>query len=81
VQTFVSTYQICQQAKLERVKYPGLLQPLSIPECAWQVVSLDFVEGLPLSKKMNVVLVVVDNFSKYNHFLPLAHPFTALSIA
>jgi transposase InsO family protein len=80
VQTFVSTFQICQQAKPERVKYPGLLQPLPIPECAWQVLSLDFVEGLPLSKKMNVVLVVVDKFSKY-HFLPLAHPFTALSVA
>lgn len=38
--------QVCFQAKPERVKYPGLLQPLPMPEGAWQVLSLDFIEGL-----------------------------------
>lgn len=81
VHEFVSSCAICQQAKPERVKYPGLLQPLSIPDGAWQTVSLDFVEGLPSSQRMNAVLVVVDLFSKYSHFVPIAHPFTAASIA
>jgi hypothetical protein len=79
--TLFFSCQVCQQAKPERVKYPGLLQPLPIPDGAWKVVSLDFVEGLPQSRNMNAVLVVVDKFSKYSHFIPLAHPFTALSIA
>jgi transposase InsO family protein len=61
------------------VKYPGLLQPLATP--AWQVVSLDFVEGLPLSHGYNCILVVVDLFSKFGHFIAVKHPFTALSIA
>jgi hypothetical protein len=45
------------------------------------VVSLDFVEGLPQSRLVHTVKVVVDKFSKYNHFIPLAHSFTAFSVA
>jgi hypothetical protein len=30
---------------------------------------------------MNAILVVVDKFSKFSHFLPLSHPFTALTVA
>ena len=78
---FVQQCQICLQAKPDRAKYPGLLQPLPVPDGAWQVVSLDFIEGLPMSDYANCILVVVDKFSKYAHFLPLAHPFTALSVA
>lgn len=45
------------------------------------MVSLDFVEGLPQSGQFNCILVVVDKFSKFAHFVPLKHPFTALSVA
>jgi transposase InsO family protein len=72
---------IYQQAKSERVKYPGLLQPLPVPAHAWQVVSIDFIEGLPKSKGCDCILVVVDKFFKYAHFIPLDHPFTALQVA
>ena len=42
---------------------------------------MDFIEGLPKSGKWNAIMVVIDKFSKYAHFVPIAHPFTALSIA
>lgn len=33
--TFVQQCQICLQAKPDRARYPGLLQPLPVPEGAW----------------------------------------------
>jgi len=51
--SFVASCQICQQAKSERVKYPELLQPLPVPEFAWQVVSMDFIEGLPSTTRLS----------------------------
>jgi hypothetical protein len=45
------------------------------------VVSLDFIEGLPQSSNRNIILVVIDKFSKYAHFIPMAHPFTVLQVA
>jgi len=42
---------------------------------------MDFVEGLPQSASANCMLVVVDFFTNYAHFLPLHHPFTATGVA
>jgi hypothetical protein len=81
VKHFVARCTTCQQAKNDRAAYPGLLAPLPIPEGPWQVVTLDFIEGLPRSSGYNCILVDVDKFSKYAHFLPLSHPFTALQVA
>jgi hypothetical protein len=81
VQQFVAECPTCQQAKLDRARYPGLLQPLPIPSMAWQSISMDFIDGLPMSKGKNGILVIVDRFSKYAHFIPLADPFTTLTVA
>lgn len=81
IQGFVSACIVCQQAKTEIVPYPGLLQPLAVPDHAWQIVTMDFIEGLPISSSFNCILVVVDKFSRYSHFIKLKHPFTALKVA
>ena len=44
-------------------------------------VSIDFIKGLPKSKGKEVIMLVVDMLSKYAHFVPLAHPFTAIQVA
>jgi hypothetical protein len=78
---FVQSCIVCQQAKPDRSKLPGKLQPLPVPSEAWQIISLDFVEGLPMSSSFNCILVVVNSFTKYGHFIPLCHPFTASVVA
>jgi hypothetical protein len=77
VTEFVKTCAVCQKNKSENVPYPGLLQPLPVPDMAWTHISMDFIEGLPKSENKDVILVVVDRLSKYAHFLSLAHPYTA----
>jgi hypothetical protein len=57
---------------------PRLLQPLAIPEGACATITLDFVEGLSQSGNANCILVVVDKFTKYAHFLSLKHPFSVI---
>jgi len=81
IRDYVRSCTTCQQAKPEHVKSPGLLQPLPIPDQAWSIACMDFVEGLPSSRGYTVIMVIVDKLSKYAHFLPLAHPFTALQVA
>jgi hypothetical protein len=78
---FVQACTICQQAKPERVRYPGLMEPLLVPTAAWQMVTMDFVEGLPTSGNANSVMVVIDKFTHYAHFIPLHHPFTTAKVA
>ena len=81
IQDYVKSFSICQQAKVEHVRLPGLLDPLPVPSQPWTVVSLDFIEGITQSNRYNTILVVVDKFTKYGHFIPLAHPYTALQVA
>lgn len=81
VQLFVQQCNTCQKAKHEHIKPPGLLEPLPIPTQAWEIVCLDFIEGLPQFDRFNAILVVIDKFTKYAHFIPVHHPFTTLQIA
>lgn len=78
--SFIKSCPVCQLNKPEHSKYPGLLQPLPIPEFAWTHISMDFIEGLPTSQNKDLILVVVDRFTKYAHFIAMKHPISVQSV-
>lgn len=81
IKQFVRECVVCQAAKYEPIASPRLLQPLDIPEEVWKNVSMDFITGLPKSMHRDTIIVVVERLSKYAHFIPLTHPYTAVQVA
>ena len=81
IKAYIRGCDTCQRLKHETSKPTGLLQPLAIPPRPWHSISMDFVEGLPTSRKQNVILVIVDRFTKYVQFISLSHPYTASKVA
>jgi ribosomal protein L21E len=72
----------CQLVKAEHQHPAGLLQPLPIPEWKWEIISLDFITGLPRNAKQNdSIMVVVDKLSKAAHFIPVKSTYKAINIA
>lgn len=60
---------------------PGFTTTTSIPTRPWKDIAMDFIDGLPTSDHKTSIWVVIDRFSKYDHFFPLSHPYTAQEIA
>lgn len=81
IHAFIRQCGVCQTCKYDNAASPGLIQPLPIPESIWTDISMDFIDGLPLSFGKSVIFVVVDRLSKAAHFMTLAHPYTALTVA
>ena len=60
----------------------GLLQPFPIPEWKWEVISVNFITGLPKSNKQNdSIFVVIDKLSKESHFILVNSTYKAVNIA
>jgi len=65
----------------ETTKIHGELQPLSILATIWETISIAFIVGLPKLGKKSIIMMVVDQISKYAHFCNIQHPFTSTMVA
>ena len=81
IKKYIRECDICQRSKYETTRPAGFLQPLPIPGQVWKDISMDFIEGLPKSWGKSVIFVIVDRLTKFAHFLPLSHPYTAKTVA
>jgi hypothetical protein len=69
---YVAKCSVCQQVKAEHRKSARLLQPLPIPEWKWEMITMDFVSGLPRGKRENdAIWVIMDRLTKSALFLPV----------
>ena len=72
----------CQQVKVAHQYPTGLLQPLPIPKWKWEIISMDFITGLPKNfKQHDSTMVVVDNLRKEVHFIPVKSTYKGVNIA
>ena len=85
VARYIRSCDVCQRNKIPRHKPYGQLAPLPRPERAWTDIALDFVVGLPESKrrgrKYDAILVVVDRFSKMARYIPTTMRIDAVELA
>ena len=70
ISVYVSRCPTCQLVKSDQHKLAGLLQPLDVPCWKWEHISMDFIDGLPRTRKGNdSIWVIVDRFTKTAHFI------------
>ena len=69
---YISRCMKCQQVKVEHQHPAGLLQPFPVPEWKWEIISMDFITGLPMTwRQHDFIMVVVDKLTKAAHFIPV----------
>ncbi|KAE9315814.1 hypothetical protein PR003_g18892 [Phytophthora rubi] len=70
VREYVRTCETCARWKPSSQKKKGLLMPIPTPKECWEVVSMDFITGLPVSEGYDAILVAVDKLSKRAKYAP-----------
>jgi hypothetical protein len=70
VERFMQRCIACHKSK-SKLNPHGICTPLPVPSAPWEDISLDFVLGLPRTKRgRDSIFVVVDRFSKMARFIP-----------
>jgi hypothetical protein len=81
VEDYVKSCNTCQTSKPDRRGKAAPLHPNEIPEKPWSVISVDLMGPLPESKGHDMIMVVVDRFTKKAYFLPTNLTITSRGVA
>jgi hypothetical protein len=77
VTKYVKGCVMCSTCK-PTIRNLGLYSPLPVPSYPWEIISMDFVGGLPITKGGHEYLyVVVDRFNKMCILMPCKKKITA----
>ncbi|KAF8756853.1 hypothetical protein RHS01_03813 [Rhizoctonia solani] len=77
---WVECCPICQANR--RAHAPVIaLKPLEVPPFPFHTISYDFITGFPKSNGHDAILVVIDSFSKFGHFIPTTKKVTSKGLA
>ncbi|KAG7588974.1 Integrase catalytic core [Arabidopsis suecica] len=71
VASWVAACDVCQLVKAEHRNPGSLLQILPLPEWKWDMIKMDFVVGLPISRTKDAIWVIVDRLTKSAQFLAI----------
>jgi hypothetical protein len=79
----VNYVERCLECQQVEHRHPvRLLQPHAITESKWEVISMDFIVGLPLTTRIHdSIFVVVDTLTKSAHFILVGTTYQAPGIA
>ena len=81
IRKYVEGCDTCQCTKPKRVSPAAPLIPNEIPTKPWKIISIDMISPLPESKGNNVILVIVDRFSKKIEGIPTTTELTSKGVA
>jgi hypothetical protein len=79
---YITRCMECQKVKVEHRHPTGLLQPFPILGNKWEVITMDFIIGLPRKNKQHdLIMVVVEKLIKAAHFVSVKTTHTMTNIA
>jgi hypothetical protein len=81
---FISSYiegcDKCQHYRKD-IHPKVLVHPQEVPEGPWQIISVDLIGPLPMSKGKDAILNIVDHYTKQLHLFPVTTQITADGVA
>jgi Integrase core domain len=85
MRSFVKEYcrscTTCMRNKPQCHKPYALLKQLPVPDKPWNLISMNFIEQLPVTSKFTTILVIIDRFTKQAIFVPTIDKVTSQDLA